>query len=107
MCQLLGAESRQILQRLVLHDFDPHEEKAKVNWVEYYFKTYENLTYLKRMKVNVAPEFREFYEVLSKEPTVLQQQVNSKIRSFRFITKEFFYSEHNWFCRIRFDGIIA
>ncbi|MGI8640397.1 MAG: glycosyltransferase family 2 protein [Pyrinomonadaceae bacterium] len=71
------------------YDFDNHNVETKIDWVQYYFSIYENLMYLKRMRLDISQELREFNEVLSKENKELKHQVNSKIKSFRFITKEF------------------
>jgi glycosyltransferase involved in cell wall biosynthesis len=73
----------------ILQARDDFKETGKVDWVEYYFKVYENLMYLRRMGVDVDDEVRDFHSTVAAETRELRQKVNARIKSPSFITKEF------------------
>lgn len=73
-------------------DFNNNNQETKVDWVQYYFTIYENLMYLKKTKLDISQELQEFHKFLLQEPAVFQNQVNSKIKSFSFVAKEFLRS---------------
>ena len=63
-------------------------DETEIDWIQYYFTTYENLMYFKRINIDVALELREFHEALSKESAEIKNQVNARIKSFGFLAKE-------------------
>lgn len=71
------------------YDFENRGAETKIDWTEYYSTVYEDLIYLKSMRVNVAREIEEFDEALRREPAELQRRVKSRIGNFRFASKQF------------------
>jgi glycosyltransferase involved in cell wall biosynthesis len=71
------------------YDFENRAAETKIDWTKYYSTVYEDLIYLKSMRVNVTRELDEFDEALRRESSELQRRVKSRIGNFRFASKQF------------------
>lgn len=63
------------------------QDRSEIDWSHYYFKTYENLMYLKNSSVDISAELDDFHDVLSKEPKELSSEVYRAINNLSFVIK--------------------
>jgi len=62
---------------------------VEIDWFRYYVTVYENLLYLRSMKIDVSHEFSELYDSLARESPELIKQVESEINKPILKTKLF------------------
>lgn len=53
---------------------------CRVDWLAYYVTTYENLLYLKSLKIDVSRELNEFHDALATTSPELKERVESEIK---------------------------
>lgn len=69
-------------------DFDKTDD-AKVCWPDYYVFIHNNLMSLGQQNVDIKREMLEFGEVLSRENVAVRSEVERRIGSFKFRSKQF------------------
>lgn len=74
------------------NDFNATAE-VKVDWLKYYLTIYENLLYLKSVKINVSEELDEFNKNLARESSEMKKQMTSEINRPIFKTKLFIHDK--------------
>lgn len=52
-----------------------------INWLNYYITIYENLMYLKSLKVDIALELEEFHKILKNESQEIKKRISTEINN--------------------------